>query len=143
MEDLNSELSPEGLGFLMAFGAVFIIIAAVAYIFYGFCWGKVFEKAGKPMWAGFVPIYNFVVWMEIIGRPWWWVVVLIGVSFIPIIGSFAALAILILFGIDTAKSFGKDTAFGVLFGIFSFVMLPVLAFGDAQYKGPSPTPIGN
>ena len=35
---------------------------------------KIFTKAGKPGWAAIIPIYNVVVWLEIVGRPIWWIV---------------------------------------------------------------------
>jgi hypothetical protein len=39
--------------------------------------------------------------------------------------------------IDLAKSFGQGTGFGCLLVLFSFVMIPILGFGDAQYLGPA------
>ncbi len=45
-----------------------------AYILVVFaCLWKLFQKAGRPAWAGFVPFYNIVVWLQIRGKPWWWV----------------------------------------------------------------------
>lgn len=35
---------------------------------------KLFQKAGKPAWAGFVPGYNILVWLQISGKPWWWII---------------------------------------------------------------------
>ena len=29
---------------------------------------KLFQKAGKPAWAGFVPGYNILVWLQITGK---------------------------------------------------------------------------
>lgn len=143
MDDFSTMEETGGLALLAGLGAVVFVVLLVLYLFYGFCYGKMFEKAGKPMWAGFVPIYNLVVWLEIIGRPWWWVLVLLGVAFVPFIGTIAVLALMILFGIDTARSFGKDTAFGVLFALLSFIFLPILAFSsDIKYVGPRASGLG-
>jgi len=143
MDELELMSDTNAMGMLGAMLGVVVVIGLVAYAFYGFCYGKMFEKAGKPLWAGFVPIYNIVVWLEIIGRPWWWLLVLIGVGMVPIVGTFAVLALMVVFGIDTARSFGKDTAFGVLFGILSFIFLPILAFSrDIQYVGPRASGLG-
>ncbi len=143
MDDFSTMDNGGVLAMLMGFGLVVFVILLAVYLFYGFCYGKMFEKAGKPMWAGFVPIYNLVVWLEIIGRPWWWVLVILGVSFVPFIGTIAVLALMILFGIDTARSFGKDTAFGVLFALLSFIFLPILAFSsDIKYVGPRASGLG-
>ncbi|HEX8657527.1 MAG TPA: DUF5684 domain-containing protein, partial [Hymenobacter sp.] len=54
------------------FGTLFSLIFGLLYfafiiaIFYGM-W-KTFEKAGKPGWAIFIPIYNLIVLHEIVGR---------------------------------------------------------------------------
>ncbi len=55
------------------------------------------SKAGQPGWASIVPIYNYIVWCKIVGRPAWWVLLLL-ICF-PIVH--------IILSIDLAKSFGK------------------------------------
>src|ERR1700761_9356385 len=32
----------------------------------------IYAKAGQPGWAVLIPIYNFLVLLRIVGRPWWW-----------------------------------------------------------------------
>jgi hypothetical protein len=131
-----------GLGMLMAMGAVFFIFSIVVYLFIGFCLGKVFEKAGKPLWAGFIPIYNLIIILQIVGRPIWWVAFLLA-AIIPVVGGLVCLAVAIIIGIDLAKSFGKDTLWGVLTALFGIVMIPIMAFSkDIQYVGPSAAPQG-
>ncbi|MDZ4746055.1 MAG: DUF5684 domain-containing protein [bacterium] len=130
------------LAMIIGFGAIFLFFGLLAYLFYGYCIGRIFQKAGKPLWAGFIPIYNWVVLIEIIGKPMWWVAVVLAAfivgPMIPIIGIFIPWAMMVFLGIELAKVFGKDTVFGVLTGLFWFVMIPVLAFGDAQYQGAQP-----
>lgn len=127
------------LAMILGFGIAFVFLAIILWLFYGYCYGRIFQKAGKPLWTGFVPIYNLVVWMEIIGKPMWWVAVILLGGFIggliPIIGWLVPIAILVYLSIETAKVFGKDTTYGVMLGLFGFVMVPVLAFSDAQYQG--------
>lgn len=89
---------------------------------------KVFVKAGKPGWAAIVPIYNWIVLLEIVGRPIWWIVLLL----IPCVG----IVIAILVCIDLAKSFGKEAGFGVGLALLFFIFFPILGFGDAKYRGP-------
>ena len=60
---------------------------------------KVFTKAGQPGWASIILIYNLYVWCKIVGRPWWWILLML----IP----FVNFIILIILCIDMAKSFGK------------------------------------
>ena len=51
-----------------------IWIGAAIVLFYCVCFWKIFSKAGQPGWAAFIPIYNTVVLLQIVGRPVWWVV---------------------------------------------------------------------
>ncbi|MEZ4784173.1 MAG: DUF5684 domain-containing protein [Candidatus Kapaibacterium sp.] len=90
-------------------------------------WWKLFEKAGKPGWAAIVPIYNIVVFLEIIEKPVWWIILYI----IPLVG----VVFVILSYVELAKKFGKDVGFAVGLILLGIVFLPMLAFGDAQYQG--------
>ena len=80
-------------GVIMMLVWLAVIIAVLA----GF-W-KVFVKAGKPGWACLIPIYNIVVLLQIVGRPIWWIILLI----IPIV----SIVVAIIVSIDMAKSFGE------------------------------------
>jgi hypothetical protein len=62
-------------------------------------------KAGQPGWASIIPIYNLYIWCKIVGRPWWWILLML----IP----FVNFIILIILCIDTAKSFRKGAGFGI------------------------------
>lgn len=92
-------------------------------------WWKVFEKAGQPGWAAFVPIYNIFVFLEIVGRPAWWIILM----FIPLVNAI----VLFVIAMDMAECFGQSRAWGFfMLGLFGFIGYPLLAFGDAQYSGP-------
>ncbi|UKJ08953.1 DUF5684 domain-containing protein [Solitalea lacus] len=104
---------------------IYLAVIAVTILIY---W-KIFTKAGKPGWAALIPIYNLIVLLEIIGRPAWWVILLL----IP----FVNFIILIIVSIDLAKSFGKSTLFGIGLAFFTIIFGAILAFGDAAYQGPS------
>jgi len=105
-----------------------VIILAVMALQIAAMW-KIFTKAGKPGWAAMVPIYNIVVWLEIIGRPIWWIFLYL----IPIVN----IVITIIMTHDLSKSFDKDFGFtlGLLF--LSLIFYPILGFGSAKYIGPS------
>jgi hypothetical protein len=90
---------------------------------------RIFEKAGKPGWAAIVPIYNIIVLLEIVGRPLWWIILYL----IP----FVNILIGIVIFIDLAKSFGKDMLYGIGMLLLPFIFVPMLGFGDAQYRGPA------
>lgn len=105
-----------------------VIFLAIA-LFYIVAGWKVFTKAGQPGWASIVPFYNFIVFLQIVGRPLWWIVLL----FIP----FVNFVIIIMLMIDLAKSFGKSAGFGVGLVLLWFIFYPILGFGSAQYVGPA------
>jgi Family of unknown function (DUF5684) len=90
---------------------------------------KVFTKAGQPGWASIIPIYNLYIWCKIVGRPWWWILLML----IP----FVNFIILIILCIDTAKSFGKGAGFGIGLALLGIIFWPILGFGSAQYQGPA------
>ena len=92
------------------------------------CW-KIFIKAGQPGWASIIPIYNWYILCKIVGRPGWWVILLL----IP----FVNFIIGIILCIDLAKSFGKGVGFGIGLILLGVIFFPILGFGSAQYQGPA------
>src|SRR5216110_3899343 len=80
------------------FGLIIALLLIVA------TW-KVFTKAGQPGWASIIPIYNLYIWCKTVGRPWWWILLML----IPLVN----FIILIILFIDLAKSFGKGAGFGI------------------------------
>ncbi len=105
-----------------------LIYLAILIVIIASFW-KVFTKAGRPGWASIIPIYNLIVMLQIVGRPWWWILLML----IPIV----SLVIAIIVSIDMAKSFGKGTGFGIGLALLGFIFYPILGFGDAKYQGPS------
>ncbi|WP_205712207.1 DUF5684 domain-containing protein [Euzebya rosea] len=117
--------------------AVVIGLAILGFMIATF-W-KIFEKAGEDGWKAIIPIYNQVVILQIIGRPMWWIAFFVA-QLVPILNLIAwipALVFSVIMMIDLAKSFGKDTGFGVGLAFLPFVFGPILAFGDARYLGPA------
>ena len=90
---------------------------------------KMFVKAGQPGWAAIIPIYNSYIMCKIAGRPGWWVILLL----IPYLNLIFWIIILL----DLAKSFGKGIGFAVGMILLSFIFIPILGFGDAEYQGPA------
>jgi hypothetical protein len=110
-----------------AIGGVFGVVVGLVMI--AALW-KIFSKAGQPGWASIVPIYNYIVWCKVVGRPAWWVLLLL-ICF-PIF--------FIILCIDLAKSFGKGAGFAIGLILLPFIFFPVLGFGSATYQGPSAAP---
>ncbi|WP_228852168.1 signal peptidase I [Aegicerativicinus sediminis] len=95
------------------------IFFLIIQILHGLATWKLYVKAGRKAWEAFVPVYNAIILMKIINRPWWWVILL----FVPIVN-------LIMFPVvwvEIARSFGKnsykDTVLAVLtLGFYSFYL---------------------
>ena len=107
------------VGMLIGLAFIVLMIASV--------W-KVFTKAGQPGWAAIIPIYNVIVLLKIIGKPWWWIIGFL----IP----FVNFIVMILMAVGLAKVFGKGIGFAIGLILLSFIFYPILAFGDATYAAP-------
>jgi hypothetical protein len=90
---------------------------------------KVYTKAGKPGWACIIPIYNTIVLLDIVGKPWWWIFLLC----IPIVNLIFAIWIYNLLSL----SFGKSVGFTIGLLFIPVVFFPILGLGEATYNGPA------
>jgi signal peptidase I len=83
----------------------FLVVQIVHYLG---TW-KLYQKAGRKSWEAAVPVYNAIVLMKIINRPWWYAFLL----FIPIVN-------LIMFPVvwvETLRSFGKNSQLDTILGV--------------------------
>ena len=108
------------------FAAIFFIALIVFFVIVEW---KIYEKAGQPGWACLIPIYNIIIFLRIIGKPWWWIFLFMipGVNIV-----FAIWATNLL-----SKSFGKSEGFTVGLILLGFIFYPILGLGDAEYVGPA------
>lgn len=88
----------------------------------------IFSKAGKPGWASIIPIYNTIVFLQIVGRPIWWFILLL----IPFVNIVVGLIVIN----DLSKAFGHKFGFTLGLIFLSIIFLPILAFGGSRYVGP-------
>ncbi|WP_375239884.1 signal peptidase I [Aurantibacter sp.] len=88
-----------------------IIFFFAIQLLHGLATFKLYVKAGRKAWEAFVPVYNAVILMKIINRPWYWTILL----FLPIVN-------LILFPViwvEIARSFGKNSRLDTLLAIIT------------------------
>jgi|AntDeeMinimDraft_5_1070356.scaffolds.fasta_scaffold01665_5 signal peptidase I len=78
----------------------FIFFLIVQVIHFAATW-KLYKIAGRKPWEALVPVYNAVILMKIIRRPWWWVILM----FIPVV----QLLILPVIWVETIRSFGRHS----------------------------------
>jgi hypothetical protein len=109
-------------------GTAILFYVAIMVLMIASIW-VVFTKAGKPGWAAIVPIYNIIIWLEIIGKPLWWFIMFL----IPAVNFVFLIWAVNLF----SKSFGKGVGYTLGLIFLPFIFLPLLAFGDATYTDPA------
>lgn len=107
---------------LVGIGIIFII--AIIFLI-GLI--KVFKKANRSGVAAIIPIYNFIVMLEIVNMPIWYLLLLL----VPVLN------IIIYFQVmfKIAKSFRKTTTFAMLTALFPTIFIPILGFSDSEYIG--------
>jgi hypothetical protein len=110
-----------GGGFMALVQLALMVLLVVSF------W-KIFKKAGQPGWAAIVPIYNVIVYLKIVNRPLWWIILLL----IPIVNIVFA----IIITNDLAKAFNKGTGWTIGMVLVGVVFYPMLAFGSDAYAGP-------
>lgn len=88
-----------------------LILILIIQVIHGLGTWKLYLKAGKQAWTAFVPVYNAIVLMQIINRPWWWVILL----FLPIVN----LIMFPVIWVETARSFGKNTSTDTALAVLS------------------------
>ena len=111
---------------------IFLIITSIP-VFIGLM--KIFNKAGQPSWAAFVPFYNAYIWLKVIEKPIWW--------FIFILIPFVNIFMLLLMLVETAKTFNKNTLWEQgLAAVAPFVYMPYLGFTEKEkYQTKADRPI--
>ncbi|MBS1520368.1 MAG: hypothetical protein JST50_05190 [Bacteroidetes bacterium] len=128
MENYDASSAGAAAGIIAIISALIIPIIIIWVIMIISHW-KIYEKAGKPGWAAIIPIYNIIVLLEIIGKPVWWILLLL----IPCVNIVFAVWMTNLL----SKSFGQSEGFTVGLLLLGVVFYPILAFGNYQYLGPS------
>ena len=86
-------------------------------IIHGLGTWKLYKKTGYNPLLSFIPIYNGLILLKIIKRPWWWIILL----FLPVVN----LLIFPVIWVETIRSFGKKS--------FSDTLLVLLTLGLYTY----------
>ena len=108
--------------------AFWIFYLALIVLFIA-AWWQIFTKAGEAGWKAIIPIYNIIVLLKIVGREWWWVLLML----IPFVG----LIVWIIVMLDLAKSFGRGTGFAIGLILLGPIFALILGFGSDTYRGPA------
>jgi hypothetical protein len=117
-------------GLMIGYAAAVVVLVATLW--------RIFSKAGESGWKCLIPIYSAVVFQRIVGRPVWWMLLML----VPVVN----IVISIVECVDLAKSFGKGAGYALGLIFLGPIFAMILAFGPAKYVGPGgkpryPTPV--
>jgi len=86
----------------------------------------IFEEAGVGGYKALIPFYNYYIWLQVIGKPWWWLLLML----VPFINFFMIMLMLV----QTALSYGKhNLGEKVLSVLVPFAYLPYLCISDKEH----------
>lgn len=126
------EPNAEMLAAFAAFGTVFLLLAAAAYIYISLCMYIIAKKLNvSAAWTAWVPILNFWPLFASAGKPIWWVIFIL----IPLVNIF----IITYLWMCIAENLGKNKWLGLLILVpIANVVLPgLLAFSSEGRSSPS------
>ncbi len=95
----------------MTLQGLLLFMLIVQLVHFAGTW-KLYTKAGRKAWEAAVPVYNAVILMKIINRPWWYTILL----FVPIVN----LIMFPVIWVETLRSFGKNKSLDTFLGVVSF-----------------------
>jgi len=105
------------------------IILYVLILCYPFLLWKTFADAGYQAWKAFIPVYNYVIWLKIIQKRFYWFILWL----IPFINIFMVLQM----AVDTAKCYGKFKIGQFAMAVFlPFIYFPYLEHSDKEHFTP-------
>lgn len=108
----------------------YIFLFAYFAVLFASLW-KLFQKAGKPAWAGFVPGYNILVWLQITGKPWWWIFLFL----VPGVNLLMFIVMNVNISIVLGQREFKDH---VIMTFLPWMKIPQTVFANNSYVGPIP-----
>lgn len=107
------------------------IILLLLLVEYSIFLPKIFVKAGEKDWKGYIPVYNLIVMIKVMKKPWWWILFMLspGVN----------LLMLMAMNLELARTFNLFKPLDTLLAIFiPHAILPKIATGkDIVYTGPT------
>ncbi len=92
--------------------------------------GLFFKKAEVQLWKAFVPIYSTLIWLKLIKKPKWWLVL----TFIPVVNIVLGIGMIV----ELLNSFGRrNPVEHILASALGYIYLPYLGLTQKlEYTGP-------
>ncbi len=92
--------------------------------------GLFFKKGEIEFWKAFVPIYSTMIWLKLIKKPKWWLIL----TFIPVVNIVLGVGMIV----ELMNSFGRrNIVEHVLASVLGYIFLPYIALTkELKYIGP-------
>jgi signal peptidase I len=85
----------------------------------------VFKDAGIEGYKALIPFYNYYLWLKVIGKPWWWLLIML----VPFINFFMVLLMLV----QTAVSYSKHALWEqALAALVPYAYIPYLGISEKE-----------
>jgi hypothetical protein len=104
---------------------LFISISFLLGILVFIAFWKIFLKANQAGWKVLIPIYNLLIFLDIIGKSRWWFLLFL----VPVVNIVIALIV----KVELARCFNKTIGFGFGLAFLPMIFYPILGFGKSQY----------
>ena len=108
--------------------AVVVLVIAIPVVLLVIPTWRVYTKAGEPGWSSIVPLFSQYTLCTSVGRPVWWLILLL----IPYVN----FVFWLIFAMDLARVFSRSKGFGIGLWLLPFIFLPILGYGQAVYTAP-------
>ena len=111
----------------MTFTNWILFVLLIQLIHFAGTW-RLYKKAGRKAWEAAIPLYNAVILMKIINRPWWWVLLL----FIPVVN----LIMFPVIWVETVRSFGRTSTTDTVLVVITcgFYIYYINYVSDVKYR---------
>ncbi len=86
----------------------------------------IFDDAGVGGYKALIPIYNYYVWLKVIGKPWWWLLIML----VPFINFFMIMLMLVQSALNYSKNNLGEQALAVLIPL---AYLPYLGISKNEH----------
>jgi len=86
----------------------------------------IFDDAGVGGYKALIPFYNYYVWLKVIGKPWWWLLIML----VPFINFFMIMLMLVQNALSYSKHNLGEQALAVL---VPFAYLPYLGLSEKEH----------
>jgi len=86
----------------------------------------IFDEAGVGGYKALIPFYNYYIWLKVIGKPWWWLLIML----VPFINFFMIMLMLVQNALSYSKHNLGEQALAVL---FPYAYIPYLGISKTEH----------